>query len=49
LAKAVASKVILESLEKKIYPVWDAVDQRSIALANRLGYEYDQEYEVYMI
>lgn len=49
LAKAVASKVILECLEKKIYPVWDAVDQRSIALASRLGYEYEQEYEVYMI
>ncbi|WP_204400427.1 GNAT family N-acetyltransferase [Alkaliphilus hydrothermalis] len=29
--------------------VWDAVDIRSIALAEKLGYSFDKEYEVYMI
>ena len=49
LALACASKLILECLEKKIYPVWDAVDMRSVALAEKLGYHFDKEYEVYSI
>jgi len=49
LALACASKVILECLEKNIYPVWDAVDMRSVALAEKLGYSFDKEYEVYML
>lgn len=49
LAKAVAAKLILECLENNIYPVWDSVDMRSVALAEKLGYTFDKEYEVYMI
>lgn len=49
LALACASKLILECLEKNIYPVWDAVDLRSLALAEKLGYHLDKEYEVYSI
>lgn len=49
LALACASKLILECLEKNIYPVWDAVDLRSVALADKLGYHLDKEYEVYSI
>lgn len=49
LAKAVAAKLILECLEKGIYPVWDSVDMRSVALAKNLGYSFDKEYEVYKI
>ncbi|WP_432664401.1 GNAT family N-acetyltransferase [Wukongibacter baidiensis] len=49
LALACASKLILECLEKNIYPVWDAVDLRSVALAEKLGYHLDKEYEVYSI
>lgn len=49
LALACASKLILECLEKNIYPVWDAVDLRSVALAEKLGYHFDKAYEVYSI
>ena len=49
LAKAVAAKLILECLENGIYPVWDSVDMRSVALAEKLGYSFDKEYQVYMI
>lgn len=49
LALACASKLILECIEKNVYPVWDAVDTRSVSLAEKLGYRFDREYEVYSI
>lgn len=49
LALACASKLILECVGKNIYPVWDAVDMRSVSLAEKLGYSFDREYEVYSI
>lgn len=49
LALACASKLILECLEKNIYPVWDSVDLRSVSLAEKLGYHFDKAYEVYYI
>jgi len=49
LAKAVASRLILECLYHGIYPVWDAVDMRSVDLAEKLGYTFDKAYEVYMM
>lgn len=49
LARACASKLILESLERNIFPRWDAANLTSVALAEKLGYQYDHEYTVYSI
>ncbi len=49
LAKACASKLILECLERKIYPRWDAANIASVALAEKLGYRFVREYGVYSI
>ena len=49
LALACASKVILECLDRGIYPRWDAANKNSVALAERLGYHFDKEYLVYSI
>ena len=49
LAIAVASKLILDCIEKNIYPRWDAANLQSVALATKLGYNFDKEYEVFSI
>ncbi|MEG0309105.1 MAG: GNAT family N-acetyltransferase [Clostridium sp.] len=49
LALACAAKVILDCLDKNIYPKWDAANLESVALAERLGYHFDKEYYVYSI
>ena len=49
LALAVASKLILECMERNIYPGWDAANLESVALAEKLGYHFDKAYEVYCI
>lgn len=49
LALAVASKLILECMERNIYPAWDAANLESVALAEKLGYHLDKAYEVYSI
>ena len=49
LALGCASKVILECLDKNIYPKWDASNLESVALAEKLGYHFDKEYYVYTI
>lgn len=49
LATACASKLILECLERNIYPSWDAHDLRSVALAEKLGYHLDKEYVTYVV
>jgi GNAT superfamily N-acetyltransferase len=49
LALACASKVILECLDRGIYPRWDAANKNSVALAEKLGYHFDKEYSVYSI
>lgn len=49
LATACASKLILECLDKNIYPRWDAANMQSVSLAEKLGYHFEKEYEVYMI
>lgn len=47
LALACASKLILECLKKGIYPRWDAANKESVALAEKLGYHFEKEYDVY--
>lgn len=49
LALACASKVILECLDKNVYPKWDASNLESVTLAEKLGYHFDKEYIVYSI
>ena len=49
LAAACASRLILECLERNIYPEWEAANPESVALAEKLGYHYDKEYDVYSL
>lgn len=45
LARACASRLILECLEKGLYPSWDAANRESILLAQQLGYIFTEEYD----
>lgn len=49
LAYRCAAKLILECLKKNLYPSWDARTKISVALAEKLGYEYSHEYVAYEI
>lgn len=49
LAYVCASKLILECLDRGLYPSWDAQNKWSVALAEKLGYHYDHEYLAYEI
>lgn len=49
LAYACGAKLILECLDRGLYPSWDAQNKWSVALAEKLGYHYDHEYEAYEI
>jgi GNAT superfamily N-acetyltransferase len=49
LATACGARLILEALDRNLYPSWDAFDLRSVALAEKLGYHLDHPYEMYMI
>lgn len=49
LAYACGAKLILECLEKGLYPSWDAQNKWSVALAEKLGYHFDHEYVAYEI
>jgi GNAT superfamily N-acetyltransferase len=49
LAYACGAKLILECLEKGLYPSWDAQNKWSVALAEKLGYHFSHEYVVYEI
>ena len=49
LASACGAALILECLKRDWYPSWDAQNKGSLALAERLGYQFDKEYPVYEI
>ncbi|MBS4535733.1 GNAT family N-acetyltransferase [Clostridium sp. D2Q-14] len=49
LALACASKLILECLNRGLYPSWDAANRESVALAEKLGYHFEKEYATYSI
>ncbi len=49
LALACSAAFVLECLERQIIPNWDAVNLQSVGLAEKLGYVYDHEYQVYML
>lgn len=47
LGLACSATFILECLNQGIYPDWDAANLQSVSLAEKLGYEFDKEYQVY--
>ena len=49
LAAACGARLILECLDRGLYPSWDAHDLRSVALAEKLGYHRGEPYEVFWI
>ena len=49
LAYACGAKLILECLEKGLYPSWDAQNKWSVALAEKLGYHFSHEYVAYEV
>ncbi len=49
LAYACGARLILECQKRGWYPSWDAQNQWSLALAEKLGYRYDHAYFAYEI
>ena len=47
LALASSAKFILSCLEQGIYPSWDSDSVFSAGLAEKLGYVFEKEYQVY--
>ena len=41
--------LILECLDRGLYPSWDAQNLDSLSLAKKLGYEFSHEYPAYEI
>ncbi|MDA1761684.1 GNAT family N-acetyltransferase [Bacillus cereus] len=49
LATVVSAALILDCLEKGIYPNWDAANTTSAKLAEKLGYDFDKAYDTYFV
>ena len=49
LASACGAKLILECINRNLYPSCDAQNKRSVALAEKLGYQFDKEYVAYEV
>ena len=49
LATACGARLILECLDRGLYPSWDAIDLRSVSLAEKLGYHRGEPYTVYWL
>ena len=49
LASACGAALILECLERGLYPSWDAHTEISAALAEKLGYHVSHPYVVYEV
>lgn len=49
LAYLCCCKLILECLDKNLYPSWDAHNKASLNLSKKLGYNFDKEYDAYEI
>ncbi len=47
LAAACAARLMLACMERGLFPNWDAANQKSLALACKLGYRFDREYIAY--
>lgn len=49
LAAATASALILDCLDKGLYPSWDAANTESLKLAEKLGYRFKEAYDTYFV
>lgn len=49
LALACGARLILECMERRLYPSWDAHNLRSVALAGKLGYRVSHPYTAYLV
>ena len=49
LATACAARLILNCLDRDLYPSWDAANRESVALAEKLGYHFSHEYDAYSV
>ena len=49
IATVLCSNLILECLNRNIHPYWDAFNKNSLKLAEKLGYELEEEYKTYKI
>lgn len=49
LAYICGAKLILECLERDLYPSWDAQNMWSVGLAEKLGYHYSHSYTAYEV
>lgn len=49
LARACVSRLILECLERGLYPSWDAATKISLSIAESLGYVFDKPYTTHWI
>lgn len=49
LALACGAKLILECLDRGLYPSWDAQNPGSVALAEKLGYHFSHAYPAYEV
>lgn len=49
LALSCAAQLILTCLEQNLYPSWDAANTKSVALAQKLGYQLDKPYVTYSV
>ena len=49
LALTCGARLILECLDRGLYPSWDAQNKASVALAQKLGYHYSHAYDAYEV
>lgn len=49
LASAAAAGLILECLDRGLYPSWDAANLSSVALAEKLGYTFSYKYTAFEV
>lgn len=49
LATITASALILDCLDRGIYPSWDGANNESVKLAEKLGYIFKESYDTYFI
>lgn len=49
LAAACGARLILECLDQGLYPGWDAHNEQSLSLAEKLGYRLDHPYTAYWV
>lgn len=49
LAAVTAAALIMDCLDKGLYPSWDAANTESLKLAEKLGYRFKEAYDTYFV